>query len=88
MVPVYMDGIGDAHGVPSAARVPAVGTRHAPEHVQGGDAQKARGTPMQLRGWLKATSSDIGASNGRPVEDVEREIGMLKDYDYLQAYMQ
>ena len=45
-------------------------------------------TPMQLRGWLKAASTDIGASSRRPADEVEREIGMLKDYDYLQAYLQ
>ena len=45
-------------------------------------------TPMQLRGWLNAVSADIGASSRRTVDKVEREIRMLKDYGYLQAYLQ
>ena len=45
-------------------------------------------TPMRLRGWLSAVSTDVGASSRRTAEEVEREISMLKDYGYLQAYLQ
>ena len=41
--------------------------------------------PMQLRGWLSAVSTDIGTSSRRTAEEGDREIGMLKDYGYLQA---